>query len=446
MKVKTLLGLAPMLLLSGCVQFQLSAEELMRPPALNQEQLAISTALERAVGDSDIKYKYPETGDNRSAFLFYDLDDDGTEEALVFYQAQSKGSSTWMNVMAHREDQWVSVFDIAAPNGETEVDFISFQPLLSSQENIVIGWADETMNDKCAVVYSYDDGILTEAYSEYYEKLTFADLNRDGLLDMATVLCDSYYEECVVSLVVQNRDISGKASLECSSLLYLPYGNGEVVSLQAGMVDSVTPALFIDNKINLSRSRQRMVSQVVTAYGYDLVNLLDSEDTILSETTMRTTNVLCQDIDGDGIMEVPTVSPLPGYENEDADEAMYLSTFNKLGVGRTWLPVSRCVFNEDHRYMMTMPEEWLDTVTILSQQESNEWSFVRYEGSLDGVSSPLLRLKVYSMKDYHDKFESDSFQLLGTQGLFEYYASVPEDSEDPLAISFGKVKELFRFV
>ena len=77
MNAKLLLAALPLLFCTGCVQFELSAEGLMRPPALTQEQLEISTALERAIGDSDIKYKYPETGEHRSSFLSYDLDKDG---------------------------------------------------------------------------------------------------------------------------------------------------------------------------------------------------------------------------------------------------------------------------------------------------------------------------------------------------------------------------------
>lgn len=432
-----------MLLLSGCMQFQLSAEDLMRPPALTQEQLEISTALERAVGDNDLKYKYPENGENRSSFLFYDLDGDGEDEALVFYQAQSKGSATWVNILDRQEEQWVSVFDLSAPNQETEVDFISFQPLLGPESSVVIGWADEYMNDKCAVVYRYDGSSLSENFSVDYDYLSFTDLNNDGQLDMVAVTCDPFYEESTVSFITKTISVSGKSTLDRCSTLELPYNSAEVVAVQTGMVDSSTPALFIDSRVNPSRGQTMMVTQVVSAYGRELVNLLDSGETVLSEMTLRPTSTLCQDIDGDGIMEVPSVSPLPGYEEEE--EVLYLTTFNQLGVGRTWQPVLRCAINEDHRYRITFPESWLDTVTIVSQPESSEWSFIRYNGTLEDTSVLLLRLKVYSVKDYHDKFESEYFRLLGQQGLFEYYAHIPE-SDDPLAISEKQLQELFAFL
>lgn len=444
-KHKLLLTALPLLFCTGCMQFELSAENLMRPPALTQEQLDISTALEQAVGDNDIKYKYPETGEHRSSFLFYDLDGDEQDEALVFYQAGSKGSATWMNILDKQGDHWVSVFDISSPNRETEVDFISFQPFLEGG-SIVIGWTDEYMNDKCAVVYRYDGTALTEVFEEDYDFLSFTDLNSDGTLDMITVTSDPFYEESLVSLISAGSDITGTATMERKSVLELPYGSAEIVNVQSGYIDPVTPALFIDSSISVSRNETVLVSQVVTAYGEELVNLLDASDseTSLSAATMRPTSTLCQDIDGDGVMEVPTVSPLPGYEEEE--EVLYLTTFNRLGVGRTWQPVTRCVINEDHRYMVKFPDAWIGAVTIISQPESNEWSFIRYNGSLDDTSVLLLRLKVYSVKDYHDRFESDYFSLLGQQGLFEYYAHIPENEGEPLAVTSLELDKMFEFV
>lgn len=443
MKTKLLLAALPLLFCTGCVQFELSAEGLMRPPALTEEQLEISTALKSAVGDSDIKYKYPETGEHRSSFLFYDLDLDGEDEALVFYQAASKGSSTWMNVLDHQDGQWISVFDISAPNHETEVDFISFQPLL--EQNIIIGWADEYMNEKCAVVYTYDGTKLNQVFEEDYDFLSFTDLNNDKKLDMVTVVSDPYYEESTVSLISSQKDITGKIKLELKDILELPYGSAEIISVQSGFTDVITPALFIDGNINISRSETAMVSQAISASGDQLVNLLDSDETeiMLSEQTIRPTHTLCQDIDGDGFIEIPSVSPLLGYEEEE--EILYLTTFNRLGVAQSLLPVSRCVINEDHRYVLQFPERWLDKVTIISQPESNEWNFIRYNGSLEDSSSLLLRLKVYSSKDYHDKFESETFKLLGKQGLFEYYAHVP-DNDDELSISSLELDKLFDFL
>lgn len=319
--------------------------------------------------------------------------------------------------------------------------------MLEEENCIVIGWGNEYLNDKSAVVYRYNGQSLSPVFEESYDFLNFTDLNNDGKLDMLAVSYDPYYEESTVSFISQYQPITGKKTLERLSLLTLPYDSAELVSVQSGMVDNVTPGLFIDSSISLSRTESQMVTQVVSAYGSELVNLLDTEDSRLSESTLRPNEVLCQDINQDGFMEIPTVAPLPGYEGMDSEESLYLTTFNQLGVGRSWNPVGSYAINEELGYMVKFPSYWIGKVSIVSQPESKEWSVIQYNESFENSDTLLLRLKVYSSKDYHDKFESDYFQLLGTQGLFEYYAHIPQlDSLNPLAVSQGDVAGMVVFL
>lgn len=426
--------------LSGCTQFRLSAEDLIHPPALTQEQTDISTALEKAVGVGGIKYKYPKNGNYRSSFIFKDIDQDGSDEALVFYQIESRGDSCWLNVLDKENEQWYSVCDISSPNSEAEVDFIDFQTLLGEKMSIVVGWTDEYMNNKCASVYDYNGKSLNMNFSQEYNFLCFDDLNKDKQLDMIAVNCDPYYEESEVSLITKRTNIQGKNELSITSTLTLPHESSEIISVKSGMVNNSTRAVFIDSIIATSKKEKKIVTQAVAAYGKDLVNLLDGDETHLSDSTIRITSSLCEDVNGDEIIEIPTITALPLHE--ESSEEIFLTTFNQLGVGRSFIPVKSCVINEAHRYLVNFPEKWKENVTVSSTPESNEWNFIKYSENPNELSQLLLRIKVYSVKDYHDKFENEYYQLLGTKGLFEYYAHIPEGSN----IDENELKELFEWL
>ena len=58
-KAKLLLTLLPLAFCTGCMQFELSAEELMRPPALTQEQLEDGKADNKGY---DVKLTFKDTG------------------------------------------------------------------------------------------------------------------------------------------------------------------------------------------------------------------------------------------------------------------------------------------------------------------------------------------------------------------------------------------------
>ena len=72
------------LLLSACSSFQPNLTDLMQSPKLTEEQAEIYEALTNAADVSDVQLKYPKSGDYRSAFVMFDLDADGEDEALVF--------------------------------------------------------------------------------------------------------------------------------------------------------------------------------------------------------------------------------------------------------------------------------------------------------------------------------------------------------------------------
>lgn len=63
--------------LTGCTRIQTSIEDLMSPPVLTEEQAQIRDALAQVSGETELKYKYPQNGEYRSSFIFYDIDGDG---------------------------------------------------------------------------------------------------------------------------------------------------------------------------------------------------------------------------------------------------------------------------------------------------------------------------------------------------------------------------------
>ena len=97
-------------------------------------------------------------------------------------------------------------------------------------------------------------------------------------------------------------------------------------------------------------------------------------------------------------------------------------------------------------FVLRFPQRWIGQVSAVVQPENGEWTFFVYNGDLQDTSQTLLRIRVYSAKDYHDKFDGDYFQLIGQKGLFEYYAYVlPSQSE--LAITQQELTgEMFFFL
>ena len=81
---------------SGCNVLEMDAEALIKPPVFTKEQEKLNAALTEVIGENYV-LKYPETGEMNSAFIFKDLDGNGTEEAMAFYSLLDE--STRINVL-----------------------------------------------------------------------------------------------------------------------------------------------------------------------------------------------------------------------------------------------------------------------------------------------------------------------------------------------------------
>lgn len=128
-------------MLTGCA-VGTSVDNLLKPPQLSVEQEQIYQALQNAVGNN-ITLQYPRSGDNLSAFIVCDMDDDGEDEAMVFYKKTgltTAENNLRLNVLDQIDDGWMSVCDRPADGGEIERVMIS--RLGDAPENcILIGYS-----------------------------------------------------------------------------------------------------------------------------------------------------------------------------------------------------------------------------------------------------------------------------------------------------------------
>ena len=432
------------LLAGGCSRVQTSIEDLMSPPVLTEEQAQIRDALARVSGDGEIKYRYPQNGEYRSSYIFYDIDADGVEEAMVFYQSASKGEATWINILDQQNGEWVSVCETPAPDSTANIDFVSFEQLTGDGEiSIVIGWED-LRSSKTAIAYHYQSGRLLPIFEREYTEIAIADLDGSGTTDL--VLFTPQAQSTLVFLACETEN-----GFETVDSLTLPRSILSFDSVLTGATSTGSSALFLDSTVEVYVTAFQ-VTDVISAQAEEdgtpkLVNLLDNELLSLSESTLRPAqNIYCRDIDGDGLIEIPTVSTLPGYEDLLSEEIPFLTTYNQLLPNEQLSPKQSGVINTQHRYMLRFPQRWIGQVSAVVQPENGEWTFFVYNGDLQDTSQTLLRIRVYSAKDYHDKFDGDYFQLIGQKGLFEYYAYVlPSQSE--LAITQQELTgEMFFFL
>ena len=325
---RTLLIVVSLLLLlcSGCGFDFNSAEKLLRAPKLTGEYGAIEQAFEAAVG-RDVTLQAPRAGAFRTAYIMYDYDGDGISEALVFYIAAADATTVRIHFLDYIHDSWVTCADIAG--NEKNVYEIVFEDMDANGIPEIIISYDSKRTDRTMAVYNVvqtdSSGFQIDVLSAVqYTKYLCLDMDNDGCKEIFyTVFESSADTGAVVPYVKILKWTSDARGVHIGIAASLPLSTG-VSSVAALQADTLGPQtrVYVDC---MYLDAATMITEVVAwlpESGYVLQ--LHKQDMPVLLKTSRNQSLFTQDIDGDGLMEIPGEYELPGSEFENVAEGVIL--------------------------------------------------------------------------------------------------------------------------
>ncbi len=408
-----LLGISILIFsLSGCDSSLMNIDGVLSPPSLTIQQNAIYEALTKQVG-ADIQLCYPQTGDYRSAFIIKNLDEEPSEEAIVFYQSRlqtNRFTELRVNILDQRGDgSWVSACDITGAGYEVDrVEFGDFGP--GSAPNIIVGYKRDAKEKKVFSIYSYAEGMLTGQAEFEYD--IFALLDLPGLKESRLVyIGDAGADRKAAKLVAWSGD--GYRVEDEVEMYGGVYHYQNVVS---GMLSPDLPALFLDGRVSSG-----ICTQILSIEEGKLVNLTCRPDLNLVSQSLRTQEIFCSDIDRDGIVEVPSASLMPGFRETDPNPMYYTDW---LSFGETGYSIEQTTFiNAADGYRLSVPEDWKETVSAAPALDQAEVQFYRVGGG-EEPGDVLLQIRTVQRTDVEQNSFKAGFFKLASVGQITYMAKL----------------------
>ena len=445
------------LLLSACSSFQPNLTDLMQSPKLTEEQAEIYEALTNAADVSDVQLKYPKGGDYRSAFVMFDLDADGEDEALVFYNMPSWGGNVRIMVLDHQQDEWVSVYDAVGEG--TDVTEVDFQVLTASGRHcVLIGWEQGTSENTSISVYDYTGGQLRVLYESEYSQMLIEDLDQDGTKEILLGIFKASSKTGAIRLINDTED-----GLQSASRVVMDSTITGFLGIEIGWLAQNQIAVFVD----AYTSSTQIVTEIMVYTDDGKLRSLSSHYGGLDRPLLREVPVRCEDINGDGILEIPV--SLAEYSEEEREEDnrknllqyLYLSNpeeLERLGeadsaensqagsVTFTFSPVWTGFVNLDYGFRFQFPEEWIGQVNVVKESDRNEWVFALRTEAAEPPA--LLRIRVYGQDEPRDVFDNLVYEQLEKRGVYEYYAAPVKSSAVPeqMQLSMEEIRERFSIV
>ena len=441
------------LLLSACSSFQFNLTDLMQSPKLTEDQAEIYEALTNAAGVSDVQLKYPKSGEYRSAFVMFDLDADGEKEALVFYNMTTWGGNVRIMVLDHQQDEWVSVYDAVGEG--TDVTEVDFQILTDSGRHcVLIGWEQGSSENTNISVYDYTGSQLRVLFESEYSQMLIEDIDQDGTQEILLAMLKPSSGMGSVRLINDTED-----GLQSVSRIVMDSTITKFLGIEIGLLAQDQIAVFVD----AYASSTQVITEIMVYTVDGKLRPLSSHYEGLDRLLVREVPVRCEDINDDGILEIPVSWGEYNEEEQEEDnrknilQYLYLSNPEELkGLAETGLqeeavtftfsPVWTGFVNLDYGFRFQFPEEWIGQVDVTKESDRSEWVFTL---RTDAAEPPaLLRIRVYEQDEPRDVFDNLVYEQLEKRGVYEYYAAPIKSSaaSAQVQLDIEEIQERFSIV
>lgn len=420
--------------LSGCTGLSFTVDTLLNAPKLTEEQSEIHQALIERVG-SNITLKYPKNGENRSAFVIADIDEEPTEEALVFYEysANSGKDGLRVNVLDKDTDgKWYSVKELAG--GGTDIDRVLISTVGDSNDiDVLVGYQNLTSTEKNLEIYRYKNGKFDRIAADTYSVLEPLDINGDGHNEIVTiskgVSPDTGAAVTTASLLrTQAGEITKDAGIPmCDNVT-------DYVQSKAGNIEQGRGAIFVD-----ALNTEGNLQTEIVYYRYSkLQNPMQQRAEKLLPMSTRPAGYYCTDIDNDSVIEIPTTSAMIGYENAVPEEMLYMTSWSVYKDFYELKEKFSGYYSISDGYFFAFPKRWNSSVTVKKDQESGELVFYKYTGDINTSTAEILRIGV-SAKTKTERYIADGYEVVGSKGQLDYIVKLPLDRREKLIPTIDEV-------
>lgn len=333
-------------LLSGCSFFS-SAEGLFTLPQLPIEYTDLSEQIRGLIAEG-YEYASPTGGRNIQSVQMVDLDGDGDEEAVAFFRRSSDEKPLKIFVFRANEDSYEQL--CALESSGSAIDSVYYRDLTGDGVlELVVGWR---ISAEVQTVAVYQIGHQpTTLMQSSYVRYSIEEMNGDGIPSLLVLRADENGISLAEFYSWQEDAMTVSYSSRLSGTM-AELARGSVVS---GALTGETRAVFITGV-----SDESQVTTDILIYREDsgLVNVTLDPRTGRSGVTSAYLQLRPQDIDGDGVVEVP--DPETDESGQITGVVKWLR-FDEWGRSENAMSTSH---DPSGGWYFILPEEWTGRVTV----------------------------------------------------------------------------------
>lgn len=414
-----------MAMLTGCSMIT-GGDDLLQPPKPSEKFTMLQDQLETIISEGKT-YVIPQKGSYRNTVTFEDIDGDGEDEAIAFFR-EGTGGRIYAYAFALEDGQFQQIGRIEGPG--SALGSMSFMEADGGKQKLlVLTWTLSGDVKQGLTVCGVQHGQLQELLDTTCTDYSLSDMDRDHTQELLTLSYDNQerktaqvydYEDQKITLLSQadaTQDVQSVANI-----------------VDGKLDDSGIQAVFVDNRFENDNGMQ---TDIYVLDGTTLRNVALSANT----STYRSTALsFCEDIDGDGSIEVPQLQALPGYEEVDTAERLWMVDWYRYSMGKTSKLVHTTYDSPTEGWLLEFPYSWRRnvTATLVSSTGSNQTIFTEK----DNMDDPILTIYVFTGSDRREAASVEGLIDLGETSDICFAAKLG-NTQSRYAMTAKQVRQAF---
>lgn len=413
---------------SGC-NFRLasSIDDLVSPIPPFGDDADVQKAMD-TYNKNKYSLKTPIKGDYITSYSFYDIDKDGDDEAIAFYEPSDDLGTISMALIKKIKSQWI-VVDSVKGIGK-DVYSLSFEDVNGDkQDELIVCWnviSNSSNHELCIYKYSSDK-----------DKYKLTQIDKSHTVN--NYICvDMNYDKVVEMLLFEiNTGNSTRAKAELFSikgnkfkLLGETKLDSHIITYDNLHIESAENQVRVYADAIGSDGMSMLTEVIYWSDRYDsIVSPFYSYSTALTKETRRSARINSIDIDGDSLVEIPTDKNIKGLPKKV--KAVDWKTYKNA----TLIHSNYSLVATEDGYSVLIPDDYINNISVTYNEKKHLMS-VKMKSDKSSVFSVTSVLKTsYDKEDYKD------FTIISEKSGYYYLAKVSKTNKD---LTVKDIKKYFK--
>ncbi len=428
---KRMVLLAAMLaavLLSGCALS--TVEEMYALPKRSKEFRELQAAIDTAM--YGMTFSSPQSGDNQQTVQMADLNGDGVEEYLVFAKGATEKP---LQVLIFQQDETGKCRTMATIgfNGQAfeQVEYVEFDDKPGYELVVGIQVSDQVL--RSVAVYSFAGGDAELLLLNSYSKMLACNLSGDRNELMVLRPGEEETERGMAVLYgYENGQIVRSVETELSE------HTSQIRRIMTGKLQDGTNAVFVTS----SSGENTIVTDIFTVKDGNFTNISYSREADTSVGTLMNYYVYAEDIDSDGILELPGLISMKAVDNWGDNEQKFLLRWYAMDSDGWEIDKMYTYHNYPGGWYVQLDSTWASRVTV--EQDQRSYQFYVWDESYQ-TADPLFTLYTFTGNDRDEVAVQDGrFALYRSEGVA--YAAQLELAAPEYGITEKSLTESFHLI